>query len=818
MPKPKVFVSYSHRNGEALAQLQRFLRPLDREGLVAAWADTALAAGDDWKREIDEALATATVGVLLISQDFLDSPFIVQEEVPRLLEREATGHLTMIPVFLSPSLAGDIGFPDPRSGGRTKVLLTKFQGYGRPDKPLSDLEWSERERTYGELAKQVLALCGAEPVPGVPLAGATAPGPATASAGPARAYELTVQLEDRGETLLVTYHLPGREPLGSASIPWAEVKRRIDPIHETLDRVNNLTLLPHLGAPNGWGEALFDILFGPVERWEPIFRTVFGRPSGPRPNPTLESVRLRIHAEDSRLSGLPWRLISWKGQRLLDAGGNSGWTFTTTQILDPDEDHLTTAPANVLLVAPQSGEDGGGPHQPEHVKAVLDVLAKAWPTGRDPGYVQVVRTRAELEQGLRGLRPHLLYVYGRGTVVGGRPSLLLEGTHGAEPLALTDLRRLFAAAGHTPPVVYLNTEGLTAGGGEPTPDQILGAQVPLLLWRRRSEWSTDSTTVAVQWLHRWLALGEEPVAAFHQLHRDAGRTSCEACTLAIQSSYRTWRTATYQAGPRRHYPSLRLDREYQKSLVRKHLEELVRSGSRRVMALVPYAAPGNSIPVLWDQLRHDLELSLSHLAEIQWIHLQLPAGRSSFYRDLQEELRLQLEAAPNEQVSYLLRRHAPRAVGPGRKPILWLDWGTAGGAGLKGEHLADWLRFSSEFLVAHCPDDLRIVSYLSQEIPVAGHDDFAGQLQEQKRQHRTPAFRLSELHPLDKVAESDLLNFLEEPDNSSCDAGIQAEVAERIIAKTGGAFEETVSLLQDAEAGSWYDLLARLRTEQGASS
>ncbi len=812
MPGPKVFVSYSHRNQEALAQLQRFLRPLEREGLIAAWADTALEGGDDWEREIDEALAEATVAVLLISQDFLDSTFIVREEMPRLLEREATGHLTVIPVFLSPSMAGDLGFSDPRSGGRAKVLLTKFQGYGKPDQPLSDLEWSERERIYRDLARQIQSLSGAGLLP-TSAVGAAPVVPAAATSSPNRAYELTVQLEDRGENLLVTYHLPGREPIGSERVPWTEVKRRIDPIHETLDNAINLRLLPHLGAPNGWGEALFEILFGPVERWEPIFRNVFGRPAGPRPNPTLEPVRLRIHTEDSRLSGLPWRLTSWKGQRLLD----SDWTFTTTQIIDPDEDHLTTAPANVLVVAPLTVNQGGGPHQPEHVKAVLDVLAKAWPTGRDPGYVQVVQTREQLEQGLRGLRPHILYIYGRGRVAGSHPSLLLDGVRGAEPLALADLRRLFTTAGQTPPVVYLNTEGLTAAGGEPTPDQILGPHVPLLLWRRRPEWSVDSTTAAVQWLHRWLVQGEDPVTAFHQIHRDTGRTSCEACTLAIHSGYRTWRTATYQAGPRRHYPSLRLDRDHQKSLVRKHLEELVRSGSRRVMALVPYAAPGNSIPALWEQLRHDLELSLSHLAEIRWLHLELPARRPNFRRDMEEELKLQLNAVPNEPVRSLLHRHAPRAVGPGRKPVLWLDWGAVGGhVRLDAGSLAEWLHVSSEFLVIHCPDELRIVSYLPQEIPAVDYDDFTHQLQELRRRHWTPAFRLSELPHLGTVGEFDLLTFLGEPDNSSCDPEIQREMAERIIARTGGVFEETVALLQEAEAGSWYDLLARLRGEQGA--
>jgi hypothetical protein len=39
-----------------------------------------------------------------------------------------------------------------------------------------------------------------------------------------------------------------------------------------------------------------------------------------------------------------------------------------------------------------------------------------------------------------------------------------------------------------------------------------------------------------------------------------------------------------------------------------------------------------------------------------------------------------------------------------------------------------------------------------------------------------------------------------------------------VIAKTGGHFEETVALLQEAEQGSWYDLLSQLRREQGVAA
>lgn len=815
MPGPKVVVSYSHKDEKALEQLQRFLRPLERDGLLSAWADTRLEGGDDWQREIEQALAEAKVAVLLISQDFLNSKFIVEEEVPRVLAREAAGKMTVLPVFLSPSFVEETRFPKPGAGGAETVLLTKFQGYGKPGEPLSELEWSQRDRIYKDLALRLRTLAGVAPAAS-PLASAAVPaaGPA---AGPARAYELTVQLEDRGETLLVTYHQPGLEPLGSASLSWAKVKPLIDPIHQMLDTALNRALLPRLGgSQNGWGDTLFGLLFPQPDLLERIFRAVFGKTDGPRPNPVFGGVRLRVHAEDARLSGLPWRLTSWKGQPLLDAG----WIFTTTHTVDPVEDRLTTAPGNVLIVAPRTPGNGGGPHDPEHAEAVRDVLQKAWPTGRDPGYVQVARTRGQLEEGLRGLRPHILYIYGHGIVAGGRPSLLLEGAQGAEPLALAELRRLFESVGHTPAAVYLNTEGLTVPEGV-TPDQVLGDGVPFLLWCRRPEWSPDSTTLALLWLHRWLGQGEDPVAAFHRVQRDLFPPSCEAHTLAIHSNYRTWRTSTYQASAQRHYPSLRLDRDHQKSLVRKHLEELVRSGSRRVMALVPYAAPGNSIPSLWDQLRHDLELSLSHLAEINWLRFQFPEGRSNLRRDLEEELKLQLGAQPNEPVPYLLRRHAPRAVAPGRKPLLWLDWGAFGAASglqpeLADEHLEAWLRFSSEYLGTQCPDDLRIVSYAALEIPGSRYEDLAHTLKEQRRQTwcRTPAFRLSELPPLGQVGESDLLDFLEDPNNSSCDPGIQTEIAERIVARTQGAFEETVALLQEAESGSWYDLLAQLRREQ----
>jgi hypothetical protein len=291
----------------------------------------------------------------------------------------------------------------------------------------------------------------------------------------------------------------------------------------------------------------------------------------------------------------------------------------------------------------------------------------------------VAGTRNELEQALQESRPHIVYFYGRGSNSGGRPSLLLDGQSGQEALTLNELRLLFERTKHTPGVLYLNCEGLHAGTGvaaQATPDQIFRDQVPLLLWRRRPEWSADSATTALQWFVRWLGAGTpalDPVAALHDLQGAHGPMTCETCALAVHANYRHWRTDAYEGSSRPHFPQLQLDRDPVKSRVRKHLEELAKSPTRRVLALIAHAAPGNSLAALGNQLRHDFEGSvLAKDVAITWLTPEFPSTRSNLERRLEEELLLQLGAGRDVTATEALRRHAPRALG-GRKPVLWLD-------------------------------------------------------------------------------------------------------------------------------------------------
>jgi hypothetical protein len=87
--------------------------------------------------------------------------------------------------------------------------------------------------------------------------------------------------------------------------------------------------------------------------------------------------------------------------------------------------------------------------------------------------------------------------------------------------------------------------------------------------------------------------------------------------------------------------------------------------------------------------------------------------------------------------------------------------------------------------------------------------------QRQEPWGRRPAFRLTELPPLGNVSQDHLFDFFVDG-NSRCDASIQDEMSQRLMAKTGGRFEAIAALMHEAEEnGSWYDLLGQLRREQG---
>ena len=102
--RDQVFVCYSHEDRDWLKRLQRMLNPLIQSGAVDLWDDTRIRPGTQWRSEINVALRRAAVAVLLVSDNLLSSAFVMNEELPLILDSAASGQLTVLWVYLSPCL------------------------------------------------------------------------------------------------------------------------------------------------------------------------------------------------------------------------------------------------------------------------------------------------------------------------------------------------------------------------------------------------------------------------------------------------------------------------------------------------------------------------------------------------------------------------------------------------------------------------------------------------------------------------------------------------------------------------------------------
>lgn len=100
-PEVRIFVSYSHLDGDARARLETHLAPLKRER-VETWFDGGLDAGDKLDTGIARALRDAHVFVALLSPDYLASNYCWNIEYRRAMNRRARGTMRVVAVVLRP--------------------------------------------------------------------------------------------------------------------------------------------------------------------------------------------------------------------------------------------------------------------------------------------------------------------------------------------------------------------------------------------------------------------------------------------------------------------------------------------------------------------------------------------------------------------------------------------------------------------------------------------------------------------------------------------------------------------------------------------
>ena len=87
------------------------LAGLENQKVISIWQDRQIEGGENWYQAIREAIKKCDMALLLVSPQFLASPFIQREEVPLLLKQRMKLGLRVVPIIVRPCMWQD----DPSS-------------------------------------------------------------------------------------------------------------------------------------------------------------------------------------------------------------------------------------------------------------------------------------------------------------------------------------------------------------------------------------------------------------------------------------------------------------------------------------------------------------------------------------------------------------------------------------------------------------------------------------------------------------------------------------------------------------------------------
>jgi hypothetical protein len=144
--RTRIFVAYSHRDRKWLERLKVHIKALEPICEIDLWDDSRIAPGDDWRREILEALKATKIAVLLVSADFLASDFIREKELPLIVEAAKTDAVQILPVLVSPCQY------------KNTPHLKDLQSINHDSKPLTGMSLNEREGFWVKLTDEIIEI------------------------------------------------------------------------------------------------------------------------------------------------------------------------------------------------------------------------------------------------------------------------------------------------------------------------------------------------------------------------------------------------------------------------------------------------------------------------------------------------------------------------------------------------------------------------------------------------------------------------------------------------------------------------------------
>jgi TIR domain len=124
--KKKVFISYAHEDAEHLERFRKGLNQL--KDVFDFWYDEMIKPGEQWQSEILKNLEEADFVIFLVSDSFLDSRFISQNELQKTFIRYEEGKVEIFPVLVRYCANwSDYELNLPKTGGSDQIRrITKL--------------------------------------------------------------------------------------------------------------------------------------------------------------------------------------------------------------------------------------------------------------------------------------------------------------------------------------------------------------------------------------------------------------------------------------------------------------------------------------------------------------------------------------------------------------------------------------------------------------------------------------------------------------------------------------------------------------------
>ena len=138
----EIFFCYSHQDESLRDELEKHLRLLQRQGLISAWHDRRIGAGEEWEGKISESMDRARIILLLVSVDFINSDYCWNIEMEHAMTKHAAGTARVIPVIL-------------RSCDWHEAPFGKLQALPTDARPVTDPKWQSYDNAFLDITKGI---------------------------------------------------------------------------------------------------------------------------------------------------------------------------------------------------------------------------------------------------------------------------------------------------------------------------------------------------------------------------------------------------------------------------------------------------------------------------------------------------------------------------------------------------------------------------------------------------------------------------------------------------------------------------------------